>query len=86
MAKTIDGLPIVSEETFMKFVKEYPFTSEKNDPEITERIKKENPQIYRLMEIGMNSAPNNEARVYFECAFQITYELLRKQNQVDSKD
>ena len=86
MARTIDGLPIVSEETFMKFMQEYPISSAENDPEITERIKKENPQIYRLMKIGMDNAPDNEARIYFECAFQITYELLRKQNQINSKD
>jgi len=85
MTKTLDGLPIVSEETFMDFIREYPINSEKNDPEITERIKRENPQIYRLMKIGMDNAPNEEASVYFECAFQITYELLRKQNKIDSK-
>jgi len=85
MAKTIDGLPVVSEETFMKFIQEYPIASGDNDPKVTERIEKENLQIYRLMKLGMDNAPNNEARIYFECAFQIAYELFRKQSQVDSK-
>lgn len=78
--KTIDNLPIVTEKTFEEFIKKYPIASEENDPEITERIKKENPQIYRILQIGMQQAPNRAARSYYECGMQICYELLRRQS------
>jgi len=79
MKKTLDGLPIVTEETFMELLKNYDISAERNDPEVTNKIKKENPQIYRILKIGMENAPNKEAKAYYECGMQICYELLRNQ-------
>ena len=81
--KTADGLPVVNESTFIAFVKSYPIASPENDPEVTRRIERENPQIYRLLRSGMQNAPNKEARAYYECGVQITYELLRRQSLDD---
>ena len=82
--RTKDGLFIVTEQTFMNFLQEYDITLPNNNPFVTERIKIENPQIYRILSIGMKEAPNNEARVYFEAGVQIAYELLRRQTLTDS--
>ena len=82
MARTPEGLPQVSEETFIEFLRSYNIASDKNEPEVTRRIQKENPQIYRILKIGMQNAPNREAKVYYECGMQICYELLRRQSSV----
>lgn len=76
---TKEDLALVTEETFMEFLRSYDLTSITNDPEITERIKSENPQIYRILKLGMQAAPSKEARTYYECGIQIVYELLKKQ-------
>lgn len=78
---TQDGLPVVTEETFMEFLREYDIAT--NDPEVTRRIRTENPQISRILKIGMQQAPSREARAYFECGMQIVYELLRRQKSKD---
>ena len=78
---TKDGLPVVTEEILMEFLGDYCIDHpEGNDPLVTRRIKLENPQIHRLLEIGMNQAPNKAARGYYECGMQIVYELLRRQS------
>ena len=84
MSRTPDGLPRVTEETFIKFLCNYEFdiSSAKNDPRVTCRIQKENPQIHRILDIGMKNAPNREASVYYELGIQICYELLR----IESKE
>ena len=82
MTRTPEGLPTITEETFMEFLKNYNISSVENNPEVTHRIKHENPQIYRILKIGMENAPSREARVYYECGMQICYELLRKQSSV----
>ena len=79
--RTKEGLPIVTETTLVEFLKNEPIASTGNDPKITRRIKKENPQLYRLLQIGMEEAQTKEARVYYERGIQITYELLRLQGQ-----
>lgn len=83
MTTTKDGLAVVSEETFFEFFKHHGFTSYNNDPAVTERIKSENPQIYRMLKLGMESAPTKEARIYYECGIQIVYELFRKQTAIN---
>ncbi len=82
MTRTKDGLPKVTEETFREFLKKYDISSAENDPEVTHRIQEENPQIYRILNLGMQNAPSKEARAYYECGIQICYELLRKQNKI----
>ena len=47
MTRTLEGLPEVSEETFMEFLRNYNIASAENDPAVTRRIQEENPQIYR---------------------------------------
>ena len=81
--KTQDGLPIVAEATFIKFVRGYDFSH--NDPAITRRIEEENPQVHRVLSIGMQQAPTPAARAYYECGVQIAYELLRMQMVQDKK-
>lgn len=80
--RTLEGLPVVTEETFIEFLRNYDITSPENDPEVTHRIEQENPQIHRILRIGMKQAPNKEARSYYECGMQICYELLRRQSDV----
>ena len=82
MTRTLEGLPKVTEETFMEFLRNYDISSVENDPSVTRRIQKENPQIYRILSLGMQKAPSEEARAYYECGIQICYELLRRQNDV----
>ena len=82
MTRTLEGLPKVTEETFMEFLRNYNIASAENDPAVTRRIQEENPQIYRILNLGMQNAPNKEARAYYECGMQICYELLRRQNDV----
>lgn len=77
------ALPTVSEEGLMKFLMIYNLSSGQNDPEVTERIKTENPQIYRMLKLGMEAAPTKEARAYYECGIQICYELLRRASEVE---
>jgi len=81
MSRTEDGLPIVTEQTFMKFLGIYDISSAENDPEVTRRIEAENPQIFRILRLGMKAAPTKEARAYYECGVQIAYELLRTQSR-----
>lgn len=83
--RTKDGLPVVVEKTFMEFIKKYPTASTNNDPEITRRIKSENPQIYHILLIGMEHAPHIAARAYYECGIQIIYELFRRQSIANKK-
>ena len=82
---TNDDLPIVTEETFLDFFGDYDISSAENDPEVTSRIEQQNPQIYRILSIGMGNAPNSEARVYYEMGVQVCYELLRRQGIADSE-
>ena len=77
---TADGLPVISGETFLNVVATYPIASGGNDLETRKRIERENPQIDRIVKLGMEGAPNHEARMYFEMGCQITYELLRTQS------
>lgn len=79
MAKTKDGLAVVTEKTFMEFLMNYSIRSGNNDPAVTKRIQSENPQIYRILKSGMENAPSEKVRAYYECGIQIVYELLRKQ-------
>jgi len=58
---TKDGLVVVTEDIFMDFLRNYDISSAKNDPELTRRIERENPQIYRILRLGMQSAPTIEA-------------------------
>jgi hypothetical protein len=81
--RTLDGLPIVSEETFLEFLKNYNLIPSENDPEVNERIKNENPQIYGILHLGMENAPTKEARSYYEYGMRICYELLRMQGASD---
>ncbi len=81
--RTKNGLPVVSEETFMKFLGEYDLTAVGGDPDVTARIESENPQIYRLLKLGMAAAPSKEARSYFLTGVHIAYELLRRQSAED---
>ena len=78
---TDEGLPIVSEKTFLSFLSDYAISAAQNDPTVTARIKQENPQIHRLLRIGMENAPSREARSYYECGVQIAYELLRRESK-----
>ena len=82
---TKDGLVVVTEDIFMDFLRNYDISSAKNDPELTRRIERENPQIYRILNLGMQNAPNKEAKAYYECGMQICYELLRKQTRSNGK-
>lgn len=82
MIRTLEGLPKVTEETFMEFLRNYNIASAENDPEVTRRIQEENPQIYRILNLGIQNAPTREARAYYECGMQICYELLRRQSDV----
>lgn len=81
---TKDGLPIVTEDTFLQCVREFPISSPDNDPEVAQRIRDENPQIGRIIRLGMKSAPNREAQAYYEAGCQLTYELLRRQSKSTS--
>ena len=81
MKRTSEGLPKVTEETFMELLRNYDISSPENDPAVTRRIQEENPQIYRILNLGMRKAPSNEARAYYECGMQICYELLRRQSE-----
>ena len=83
---TTDGLAVVTEEIFEEFLRNYKLNSPNNDPEVTKRIESENPQIYRILKIGMENAPTKEARAYYECGMQIVYELLRMQTYSNKKD
>jgi len=83
MTRTLDGLPMVSKETFMEFLREYDISNADNDPEVTRRIESENPQIFRLLNIGMKNAPNKEAKSYYKGSMQIVYELLRRESKKD---
>jgi len=38
MTRTLEGLPKVTEETFMGFLKNYDISSAKNDPSVIRRI------------------------------------------------
>ena len=82
MTGTLEGLPEVTEETFIEFLRDYDLSSVENDPSVTQRIQRENPQIYRILNLGMQIAPSKEARAYYECGIQICYELLRRQSDV----
>ena len=79
--QTEDGLPIISERTFMSFLGDYNISSAHNDPAVTARLQRENPQIHRILRIGMDNAPSREARAYYECGMQIVYELLRRESK-----
>ena len=82
MTGTLEGLPEVTEETFIEFLRDYDLSSVENDPSVTQRIQRENPRIYRILNLGMQNAPSKEARAYYECGIQICYELLRRQSDV----
>ncbi len=82
MATTKDGLAVITEKTFMEFLQTYRIDAANNDPRVTTRIKRENPQLYRILKIGMDAAPSGEAKCYYECGMQIVYELLRKQSKI----
>lgn len=82
MTRTLEDLPIVTEETFMELLRNYDLASPENDPAVTLKIQKENPQIYRILNIGMKNAPSKGARSYYECGIQICYELLRRQSDI----
>lgn len=84
MATTEDGLAVVTETTFLEFLQDYDITSPDNDPALTERIKSENPEVYRILQLGMQGAPSKEARAYYEMGMQIAYDLLRRQTGHDS--
>ncbi len=84
-AQTEDGLPIVSEKTFMSFLSNYDISAAHNDSTVTARLQRENPQIYRLLRIGMENAPNTEAQAYYECGMQIVYELLRRESRAQKE-
>ena len=84
MEKTEDGLAVVTEKTFMEFLRNYDIASLNNDPAVTARIESEQPQIFRILKLGMQGAPNKEAQAYYEMGIQITYELLRRQTSSDS--
>ena len=86
MEKTEDGLPVVSEDTVSEFIEDqkesgsqYMHTEGKNDPELTERIWRENPHLFKILKQGMGYAPDGVATSYFERGFQLTYELLRRE-------
>ena len=81
MRLTQDGLPVVSEDTFLEVVTTYPIASTSNSPEVRGRIEKENSQIARIIRLGMGNTLNKEARLYFEMGCQLTYELLRIQSK-----
>ena len=81
MTRTSEGLPKVTEETFMELLRNQDISSAEKDPAVTRRIQEENPQIYRILNLGMQNAPSNEARAYYECGMQICYELLRRQGE-----
>ncbi|MEK6874786.1 MAG: hypothetical protein AABX52_03500 [Nanoarchaeota archaeon] len=85
MTRKLDGLPRVTEETFMDFLRVYDLSSAQNNPEVTLVIQRENPQIYRILQLGMKAAPTREARAYYECGMQICYELLRRQTDVSKR-
>ncbi len=80
MERTPEGLPVVTEETFMDFLENYDLGSAKNDPAVTRRIEGENPEVHRILRLGIENAPSKEAKTYFECGIQICYELLRRQS------
>jgi len=82
MTRTLEGLPKVAEETFIEFLRNYDISSAENDPSVTRRIQEENPQIYRILNLGKQNAPSKEAKSYYECGMQICYELLRRQSDV----
>lgn len=88
MAKkqTPDGLPVVDEGTLMEFLRQYNIASPDNDPELTQRIEGENPQIYRMLRLGMEGAPTHVAMLYFEAGMQIAYDLLRIQSGKDKSE
>ena len=85
MTRTSEGLPKVTEETFMELLRNYDISSPENDPAVTRRIQEENPQIYRILKLGMQNAPTTEAKAYYECGMQICYELLRRQIHSNGK-
>ena len=85
--RTKDGLSVVTEQTAMQFLKNHrdPFPHNTLSPFfLMERIRTENPQIYRLILSCINAAPNDEAILYFKAGVQIAYELLRRQTLLDS--
>ena len=79
---TEDGLPIVAGDIFLKVVQDYPIASGTNSDEVRKRIEKENPQIARIIKLGMEGDHSREAKVYYEMGCQITYELLREQSRI----
>ena len=72
----------ITEEISMEFLRKYNIASAENDSAVSRRIQEENPQIYHILNLGMQNALNKEARVYYECRMQICYELLRRQSDV----
>lgn len=84
--RTKEGLAVVTKQTFTEFLKDYNIISPNNNCFLTERIKTENPEIYRILEMGMAEAPSCEAGEHFEMGIQIVYDLLRRQTLKDSKE
>ncbi len=64
--KTPDGLAVVTEQTFIQFFWTYPFFSVVNDSVITERILRENPRIYILLDRVMQGSLTREEKRYYE--------------------
>ncbi len=82
--KTIDGLPVISQETYEALIDSSNLSFENNMPEVTARIRKENPRLYDLLNLLTAAAPTTNARNYIQKGIQITYEALRIQSQRNS--
>ena len=81
---TKDGLPVVTDATFLEVVTTYPIASAVGDPVVRERLETENPQIYRILKIGAKNAPDTNSRSYYIMGIEIAYELLRAQSAKNS--
>lgn len=85
---TKDGLAVVTEQTLIEFLRKHDISSPGNDSVIRERMKRENPQIYRMLVLGLEGIDTDHhlsedvrrfAHSYYESGMQIVYELLRMQ-------
>ena len=75
--RTKEGLPVVTEETLKEFLKKYDISSPHGEPYATEIIRQQNPEIYRMLRLGVDNAPDKTSRSYLETGMQMVYELLR---------
>ncbi len=75
--RTLDGLPVVTEETLKKVLGKYNRASAKNYMKI---IEKENPQIYLIFKLGVQQATSKRAGESLEFGILSCYELLRRQS------